>query len=284
MKLGNSTYDRTAPKHFDFHRFSHRPGKLILHHHGQPYHGSVECMALMCANIRPHFDQSNWITWCHHRYTLETLCENWHLFPLGRRRNRDNYHQHETHRVKFESIRRIHDDLPMGWKIVYENRRNVSAIMPFQIYLLRPIGNSNRRYWNHHARGRDRSTNVRIAMNDFAPMNTYWNGKMEERKFWWFLKTIFPNKDFIFRSKQIFERKSILRNQSITKLVTKVCKCIFTILSNVDSCVCNECVCICVLGSKFVASQAGICSQIEYIYAVRTHILRCIANANCSGI
>lgn len=75
-----------------------------------------------------------------------------------------------------------------------------------------------------------------------------------------------------------------LRNQSVTKFITKISESVFTILANINDCVRNECVCVCVVSTKFITTNACVGRQIENIHGVRTNILCCISNTDRSRI
>lgn len=104
-----------------------------------------------------------------------------------------------------------------------------------------------------------------------------------------------------------YDKKNVLHDQSITKFITEVSKSVFAVLSNIDGCICDESVCICVLGTEFISikitkkweikkmnlsmgekiqlpSNACVRRQIKHIYTVWANILRGIANSNGSSI
>lgn len=84
-------------------------------------------------------------------------------------------------------------------------------------------------------------------------------------------------------SKISFNHRS-LHNQTVAKFIAEVCKSVFTISSNINGCVRNECVGICVFSTEFIATDSSICGQIEHIHAVRAHILCSITNTNSARV
>lgn len=69
-------------------------------------------------------------------------------------------------------------------------------------------------------------------------------------------------------------------NQAVAEFIAEIGERVFARAANVDGRVRNECVCVRVVRPEFVASNARIGGQIEYVHGVGANILRCIANAN----